>query len=242
MWLFAIPALILGTRIIGAMFDDNEAGDALDVIRTQLKEAELEQRGELSENVVLVLGRTGAGKSSLINMVLGKNALPVGDIESTTRWLEAVTTEAHGKRITLVDSPGIGEAGTHEAYRAGLLAWYRKHAWRIEGVLVVLQADAKAHADDRALLDELLAIRQVPVLVVLNQADKIKPARSLFSRDSWSSELATASTKAHHVVEKLSEMRAQFRLPPGSPSVVPVSTEGKGFNRAALLRKLRELI
>src|SRR5262249_13133738 len=53
-------------------------------------EGGLRMRGEFGLDAVLVVGSSGAGKSSLINLVKGEPVCPVNAVASTTRWLQGV--------------------------------------------------------------------------------------------------------------------------------------------------------
>ena len=131
--------------------------------------SQLSLRGELTDNSVLFVGRTGAGKSSLINLLHGAPAVSVAEIASATRALEAISCQLGARAVTLVDSPGVGEVGTHADYEAALCRWYEGNAERISAVVLVIQADAKAHADDKRLLEALLGRCERPLLIVVRK-------------------------------------------------------------------------
>jgi GTP-binding protein len=56
---------------------------------------------------VAIVGRPNAGKSTLINRLLGEERLIVSDVAGTTRDPIRVALERDGKRYTLIDTAGI---------------------------------------------------------------------------------------------------------------------------------------
>jgi uncharacterized protein len=235
-WWLVIPAAFAATKIVLDRLQESRAAAGGLVCPPGVPS--LEVRGPVHGNKIVVLGRTGAGKSSLINALKGHQVLPVGDIGSTTRWLEGVEIEISGSRVLLIDSPGIGEAQTHDTYLRAITSWCRLYRESIKGFLVVLQADAKGHSEDKSFLDALLT--EVPdalILIALSQADKVKPSREPFLTDAWFSEVQIPSPKVANIVEKIAVIKQQFGMP--STAIVPIATEGESFNldslRAGLL-------
>ena len=57
-------------------------------------------------------GRTGAGKSSLINALAGRPVEAVGVLPTTLEPTER-ELEENGVPLRLLDLPGVGEAGKH---------------------------------------------------------------------------------------------------------------------------------
>ena len=84
-------------------------GDILDAVLAALPEQVTEEEEDDSIKVA-VIGKPNAGKSSIINKMIGQNRLIVSDIAGTTR--DAVDTQLqneHGK-FTFIDTAGIRRA------------------------------------------------------------------------------------------------------------------------------------
>ena len=105
---------------------------------------------------------------------------------------------------------------------------------------MVLQADSKAHADDKRLVDALQGVSRKPLIIALNQVDKVKPVREVFAYESWEKEQQRTSLKNRHIREKINEVARQFGLPGESRRIVPVVSEaGYEFNRTGLVQVIR---
>jgi len=134
------------------------------------------------EGVLAVLaGRVNAGKSSLMNALVGRNRALVSAQPGTTRDYLEEQLELEGLLVRLVDTAGLREASSACAVepssqpaaaldpveQAGQeLA--RDFMARAEAVLYVLDASQPLHADDRAALTGLDPRR---TLLVLNKCD-----------------------------------------------------------------------
>ncbi len=81
-------------------------GDLLDKIVELLPE-EVEEEDDGSDIKVAVIGKPNAGKSSIINRILGENRLIVSDIAGTTR--DAIDSKVENKygKYTFIDTAGI---------------------------------------------------------------------------------------------------------------------------------------
>jgi len=71
------------------------------------KESTVEEEGEGGSIRVAIVGRPNAGKSTLINRLLGEDRLIVSDVAGTTRDPIRVPLERDGRRYTLIDTAGI---------------------------------------------------------------------------------------------------------------------------------------
>lgn len=67
----------------------------------------VEAEGEDGSIRVAIIGRPNAGKSTLINRLLGEDRLIVSDVAGTTRDPIRVPLERDGRRYTLIDTAGI---------------------------------------------------------------------------------------------------------------------------------------
>jgi hypothetical protein len=115
---------------------------------------------------VVVFGRVGVGKSSLLNALLGQERFATDVAHGCTRrqqaqpWLEAI---GGLRQVELVDTPGIDEIAA--AGRARLAA---RVALGADLVLLVLDADLSRV--ELEALEQLLAFGK-PLLLVLNRSD-----------------------------------------------------------------------
>lgn len=74
------------------------------------------KKNKLLPNIML-LGATGCGKSSLINLVFGKNLAEVNDVSRGTDEFETFLGKEHGLGVNLIDSRGYEmENGNGESY------------------------------------------------------------------------------------------------------------------------------
>lgn len=70
------------------------------------------EKGEEEETIkVAIVGKPNAGKSSLINKILGENRVIVSDIPGTTRDAIDVMTEINGKKMVFTDTAGLRKKG-----------------------------------------------------------------------------------------------------------------------------------
>lgn len=81
-------------------------GDLLDCLTGYFKDKVLEDAdGERVK--IAILGKPNAGKSSLVNKILGYNRCIVSDVAGTTRDAIDTKFEMNGKKYTIIDTAGI---------------------------------------------------------------------------------------------------------------------------------------
>ncbi len=123
--------------------------------------------------VIAILGRRNAGKSSLINAIIGEEVSIVSDTPGTTTDPVAKHYELLPVGpVTFYDTAGLDDAG--ELGRMRVRA-SRKILWRADIAVVV--ADERGLAqDEKNLIGEIKDL-DIPVLVVFNKIDSKQPAR-----------------------------------------------------------------
>jgi GTP-binding protein Era len=131
---------------------------------------------------VALVGRPNAGKSTLLNRLVGEKIAAVSNKPQTTRYrIEGVITRAEGQ-IVLVDTPGVHKPG-YLLNRRMMSAVHEA----LEGVdLVCLIRDASVSTGngDRYVLD-LVKASGKPALLLLNKTDKMQDKSKLLPLIEW---------------------------------------------------------
>ncbi len=128
-------------------------------------------------------GRSNVGKSSLINALVGHNALArASHTPGRTKQLNFFDL---GGRLTLVDMPGYGYAQAAKAVKEdwqGLMFDYLRGRPTLRRVLLLLDARIEIKESDRAVMD-LLDRAAVTYQCVLTKTDDVKPRALEAKRD-----------------------------------------------------------
>ena len=156
--------------------------DLADMTREEMLDAFLRVKGEVdklastyktgravSEGIKTVIaGRTNAGKSSLYNRIIGRDAAIVTDIEGTTRDLLEETVQFGRVTLRLCDTAGLRE--TSDAVESIGVKRARAVMQDAELILAVFDGTREPDEDDRSLLSEL-SDTGACVIPILNKCD-----------------------------------------------------------------------
>jgi GTPase len=166
---------------------------------------------------VALIGAPNAGKSTLINALVGtKVAIVSHKVQTTRSLLRGIATEGEAQ-IVLVDTPGIF-APKRRLDRAMVSnAWSGAHDADIVGVLI----DAKRGLDEEAeaLVQKLADVRQ-PKILLLNKVDLVeKPAlltlaQSLNARAKFAATFMISALTGDGVADVKRWLAAQVALGP----------------------------
>lgn len=134
----------------------------------------------------LLVGRTGVGKSSMINAICGTYAAKVNDIESCTNGIQKYNCLDQGRVLMeILDSRGIQESSGNEDAERQLLEEAKKFSPDV--AILMLSCNHRDSIDDdieymKHLVAEYEKINgkdTLPVIVVINKADTMAPPDQL---------------------------------------------------------------
>lgn len=184
---------------------------------------------------VSFIGRPNAGKSTLLNRIVGQKLAIVSDKPQTTRTRvvgvknyppslppDATARQATDGQIVFVDTPGVHKPTHRMNVRMVDVAL---ESMRVVDVLaLVVDASAKPGPGDRYMVD-VLKDAKVPVLLVLSKVDAIAKPRLLPLIDHYSTaypfvEIVPVSAMDGTNVDTLERLFLHY-LPAGEPLYPP---------------------
>ena len=140
-----------------------------------------EGKGYRSGYVALV-GRPNAGKSTLLNRMVGEKIAAVSNKPQTTRHqIRGVITRPTGQ-IVLVDTPGVHQPGYLLNRR--MMAAVHDALEGVDLVCLIRDASAPTGNGDRFVLD-LVKRAGKPAILLLNKTDRLEDKRRLLPLIEW---------------------------------------------------------
>lgn len=131
---------------------------------------------------VALIGRPNAGKSTLLNRLVGQKIAAVSDKPQTTRFrIQGVITKPEGQ-IVFVDTPGVHQPG-YELNRR-MMASVQEALLGVDLVCLIRDASVSTGNGDRFVLD-LVKRSEKPALLLLNKIDKLEDKSALLPLIDW---------------------------------------------------------
>lgn len=165
---------------------------------------------------IAFIGKSGYGKSSLINTLIGKPVMATDAVEACTRVAQnASFHNGENAYLAFADVPGIGESADRDT---AYLHMYETLVTSADAVVYVLRADNRDYTIDLDAFTRLFPrpIDRRKVIIAVNGCDRIEPRPK-------TSNLATPSVQQLPAIEaKLQHLAGVF---PHVRSIIPCCAE-----------------
>lgn len=180
----------------------------------------MEKEHKFRSGFVSIIGRPNAGKSTLLNAILGEKVSIVSEKPQTTRNVIRGVKNLPGCQIVFIDTPGIHKA-------KGLLNEFmvKEALSSLSGVDVILyMVDAgKVTEDDEFIIEGLKNIK-IPVFLAINKVDRVDkrevlPIIERFSKSYPFREIVPISALKGDGVDMLADLIS--KLLPEGPQYFP---------------------
>ncbi|MCU0307750.1 MAG: GTPase Era [Thermoleophilia bacterium] len=199
--------------------------------------------------LIALAGRPNVGKSTLANALAGRHVAAVSPRPQTTRRRVSAVVHGEGWQAVLLDLPGFQRPADRLTER--MQTTVDRSLADCDAALFVLNAAEPVGGGDRFIAERLTAVG-LPVIVVVNQVDRLDPAR-IAGAIAAAAALLPGFHALHPVSAKggdgLDALRADLPalLPEGPPFFPPgVATDQTDEEiageliREAALQRLRE--
>jgi len=136
----------------------------------------------MNSGYVALIGRPNAGKSTLLNRLVGQKIAAVSDKPQTTRFrIQGIITRPEGQ-VVFVDTPGVHQPG-YELNRR-MMAAVQDALMGVDLVCLIRDASVSTGNGDRFVLD-LVKRSEKPALLLLNKIDKLDDKSALLPLIDW---------------------------------------------------------
>ena len=176
----------------------------------------------MKSGFVSLLGRPNAGKSTLLNRIIGQKLAIVSDKPQTTRTRVVGVKNYPEGQVVFVDTPGVHKP-THRL-NVRMVDIALESMREVDVLALIVDAAVKPGKGDRYMLDLLKEASQ-PAILVLNKVDlvakqKLLPLIDHYRQEHPFVEIVPASASDGTNVDVLEKLFLQY-LPEGEPLYPP---------------------
>lgn len=168
---------------------------------------------------VALIGRPNAGKSTLLNHLVGQKIAAVSNKPQTTRHRIQGIINRDDAQIVFVDTPGVHKPG-HLLNRR-MMAAVHDAIMSVDVLVLIRDASVSTGNGDKFVLD-LVKRSEKPAILLLNKIDKVRekgnllPLIDIYSKEyDFAAILPGAALKGDGIEQLLAEIAKQ--LPEGDP-------------------------
>lgn len=161
----------LGEPYAISAMSGRSTGDFLDVVVEPLSASEEDKDTRLK---IAIVGRPNAGKSSILNTILGKERSIVTPIAGTTRDAIDTVFKYHGEEIVLIDTAGLRRR-SHVTENIEMYSIIRttRAIERCDVAVVVLDAERGLEDQDKKIINQCAEARK-GILIAVNKWDLVE--------------------------------------------------------------------
>jgi len=171
----------------------------------------LEQSNEpFRAGYVALIGRPNAGKSTLLNRLVGEKIAAVSNKPQTTRFKILGIVNRPDGQVVLVDTPGVHKPG-YELNRR-MMAAVHDALMGVDLVCLIRDAAVSTGNGDRFVLD-LVKQSEKPALLLLNKSDKLKDKSKLLplieayqQQHDWQAIIPISALKGDQLEQLMTEI------------------------------------
>lgn len=194
----------------------------------------------MKSGFVSLLGRPNAGKSTLLNRIIGQKLAIVSDKPQTTRTRVVGVKNYPEGQVVFVDTPGVHKPAHRLNVRMVDIALESMR--EVDVIALIVDASVKPGKGDRYMLDVLKETSQ-PAILVLNKVDlvakqKLLPLIDHYRQEHSFVEIVPASAVDGTNVDVLERLFLRH-LPDGEPMYPPeyVTDQTERFFAAEVVRE-----